>query len=152
MYPDLDTYHTKDLWKAVPGREGYWATAGRVDDFVKLASLTKFNAIEIEQIINRDPRIAACIVGGDAQQKPFVLVQLLDDSSRPNSTNLDDIWPSLAEANKHVFSEAQLWRDLVLFTTPDRPIKKTAKGTVDRRNTIQMYNREVEELYAAAGL
>jgi acyl-coenzyme A synthetase/AMP-(fatty) acid ligase len=53
-------YHTKDVWREHPTRQGAWMFAGRTDDFVKLECLTKFNATHIEGPILKDERVKAC--------------------------------------------------------------------------------------------
>ena len=153
MDPHCEVYHSKDLWRPVAGREGFWSTAGRVDDFVKLSTMTKFNAIEIEQILDRNPDIEKSLVAGDARMTPFAIVQLANASHLDLSREgqLDRIASALGEANRVITSEARLARDLILLTDQERPIKRTGKGTVDRRNTISMYQGQIDEMYEKAG-
>ncbi|TKA68253.1 hypothetical protein B0A55_09937 [Friedmanniomyces simplex] len=73
--PAIDVFHTRDLWRAAPGRGGFWMNAGRVDDFVKLSTMTKFNAIAIEQIVEANPIVAKCVIAGDSRKKAFILVE-----------------------------------------------------------------------------
>ncbi|KAK5115286.1 hypothetical protein LTR62_001486 [Meristemomyces frigidus] len=145
----MDVFRTRDLWRQVCGREGYWTNAGRVDDFIKLASMTKFNAITIEQIIEADPRVAKCIVAGDARARPFVLVQ--PKVSCGGVDALSEVLPAVEAANKSLLPEAHFKKDLVLITAPDKPILVTAKGTASRRATLDMYEQEISALYAKAG-
>lgn len=151
--PDLKVAHTKDLFRSVPGRKGFYSTAGRVDDFVKLSSMTKFNAINIEQILDTNSTIKGSIVAGDDKPRPFVLVEPSDSLRKSSSSEaemIDRIWDTFEEANKILYAEARLTKELTLITSPDKPIKRTAKGTADRRNTLSMYNDKIEHMYAQA--
>ncbi|KAF7192191.1 Non-canonical non-ribosomal peptide synthetase FUB8 [Pseudocercospora fuligena] len=142
----MQVFHTKDLWKPVPGRPEFYTGGGRVDDFVKLASLTKFNGVKIESIIDRDPQIESCIVAGEGRLRPFALIQLRENVE----PKLESIWPTIQEVNKSLYAEAELCKELIMFTNPEKPILRTAKGTVSRRKTIEMYESKIEEMYADA--
>ncbi|KXT14573.1 hypothetical protein AC579_9117 [Pseudocercospora musae] len=144
--PNMEVFHTKDLWKAVPGRPEFYTGGGRVDDFVKLASLTKFNGVKIETIIDRDPAIESCIVAGEGRTRPFALIQLREHVE----PKLENIWSTIQEVNRSLYAEAELCNELIMFTSPEKPIVRTAKGTVSRRKTIEMYKGEIEEMYAEA--
>ncbi|TKA73217.1 hypothetical protein B0A55_07778 [Friedmanniomyces simplex] len=153
--PAMEIYHTRDLWRAAPGRKGYWMNAGRVDDFVKLSSMTKFNAITIEQIVEADGTVAKCVVAGDSRKKPFILVEPAPQfgpyDSTPVQEIVDRVWPAVEAANEHLLPEARLTKELTVITQPGKPIILTAKGTVSRRATLEMYEQAIEAAYAAAG-
>lgn len=145
--PNLQVFHTKDLVRLVPGREkeGYWTPAGRVDDFVKLSSMTKFNGVNIEQIISRSPHVKTCLVAGDGREKAFAIVEPV----RYEEGVWEMIWPAVEEANRTLLEEARLRKEMVILTSPEKPMKRLGKGTVDRRNTLREYEAEVEALYAS---
>lgn len=148
--PRSATHGTKDLWAPVPGREGFYTNAGRVDDFIKLATMTKFNAVSFEQALDGHASVEKSLVAGDSRERPFAIIQpaISADEARDNSLNL--VWPAVEEANKIILPEARLTRELIIITAPDMPIRQTAKGTVDRRSTIKMYAEKVEEVYEKA--
>ena len=148
--PNDDVFHTKDLWQAVPGRAGLWQGVGRVDDFVKIANLIKFNAVQIERGLDKHTDvIQGSVVAGDGRTKPFVMIQPTQSLRALGQKGmLDRIEALFQEANKNIFHEAHLTRELVLITDESKPIRRTAKGTVDRRNTLAMYEHEIDALYA----
>ncbi|KAK0841357.1 hypothetical protein LTS02_016870 [Friedmanniomyces endolithicus] len=148
--PSTDTFHCRDLWRAVPGREEFWMNAGRVDDFVKLFNMTKFNAIALEQIVEGHKDVAKCLIAGDARERPFILVEPAAHIERGPDL-LSQMLPAIEKANEHLLPEAHLKRDLVLLTDPNRPIVMTGKGTVSRRTTLDLYEEKVEEMYGSAG-
>ncbi|KAK5119540.1 hypothetical protein LTR85_007368 [Meristemomyces frigidus] len=145
---ECQIWHTNDLWRKVPGREGFYAGAGRVDDFIKLSSMTKFNAIAIEQSIDGHPDVAKSLVAGDDQARPFIIVEPAPEILASCSTVdvLGRAWRACEAANEKILPEARLTKELTLIADPAMPIKRTAKGTVDRRSTIKMYEKRIENL------
>ncbi|KAK5687895.1 hypothetical protein LTR17_026673 [Elasticomyces elasticus] len=106
MNPDMDVYRTRDLWRAVEGRPGFFSNAGRVDDFVKLSTMTNFNAISIEQIIESNPVAAKCLIAGDSRVKPFIIVEPSPEIGMydyaPEAELMERVWPAIAAANEHL--------------------------------------------------
>lgn len=147
--PKLRVFHTRDLFRQHPTLPDYWKPSGRADDFVKLASMTKFNAITIESIIDRHPNVHASLVAGDARKTPFVIVEPTIEAREAGQDMRDLMWPALQETNKTINDEAQLRRDFLIITDPDMPMLKTAKGTLQRRDILLKYADKIEELYAS---
>jgi acyl-coenzyme A synthetase/AMP-(fatty) acid ligase len=147
VFPDLDVYHTKDVWREHPTKKGLWLMCGRTDDFVKLANLTKFNATHIEATLLTNPMVQAIVVGGEGRKTPFLLIELADEEMDENEA-LGALWPLIEERNKEVSWEIRLKREMVMFAKKGKPLKKVgAKGTTNRRATIEGYAKEIEELY-----
>lgn len=174
MDEKLDVYHTRDLFRAVRrkkgGREGgeggegdgeeeiYWQSAGRVDDFIKLSTLTKFHSGQIESILERwCEEVQTCLVGGEGKTRPWVIVELRkskkkDEQENRNGTTAsppppESFWLAVDKANEILYSEAKIQREFVVFTDEERPIQRTGKGSVDRKKTVGLYEREIEALY-----
>ncbi|KAH6664230.1 male sterility protein-domain-containing protein [Halenospora varia] len=61
---------------------------------------------------------------------------------------LESIWLSVAEANASVSQHAQIAKDMVFFTSSNKPFPRTPKGTVVRRQGTELYAKEIEEFYA----
>ena len=147
VFPDLDMYHTKDVWKAHPTKKNMWIMCGRTDDFVKLASLTKFNATYIESILLKNLVVKAVVMGGEGRKIPFLLVELADEGMSERDA-LGALWPVIEETNKEISWEIMLKREMVMFTQPGKPLKRVlGKGTTNRRATTEDYAEEIERLY-----
>lgn len=169
MDEKLEVYHTRDLFRAVRrkkvGREGggegeeeeiYWQSAGRVDDFIKLSTLTKFHSGQIESILERwCEEVQTCLVGGEGKIRPWVIVELRKskkENEKENGTTTsppppESFWLAVDKANEILYSEAKIQREFVVFTDEKRPIQRTGKGSVDRKKTVGLYEREIEALY-----
>lgn len=173
MDEKLDVYHTRDLFRAVrrkkgggegegekEGEEGetFWQSAGRVDDFIKLSTLTKFHSGQIESILERwCEEVQTCLVGGEGKIRPWVIVELRQTKKKEEMENgngmtkttppPESFWLAVDKANEILYSEAKIQREFVVFTDAERPIQRTGKGSVDRKKTVGLYEREIEALY-----
>jgi hypothetical protein len=144
VFPDLQEYRSRDLWKKHESKEGLWLYHGRADDFVKLGSLTKFWATHVESLLEREPCVRGVIMAGDEREKTFLLVQM-DESAVEADFQL--ILSKVVEINKDLAEEIRIDKDLVLFTNKEKPMKRTGKLTVKRRETLAEYKEEIEGLY-----
>lgn len=167
MDEKLDVYHTRDLFRAVRRKKGggegegekeeiYWQSAGRVDDFIKLSTLTKFHSGQIESILERwCEEVQTCLVGGEGKIRPWVIVELRQKKNEKENGNVmttttpppESFWLAVDKANEILYSEAKIQREFVVFTDEERPIQRTGKGSVDRKKTVGLYEREIEALY-----
>ena len=60
---------------------------------------------------------------------------------------IDRIWPAVEEGNAEYYEQARVPRDLIMFTTKDKPMRRAAKGTVQRAPTLESYKAQIEEMY-----
>lgn len=169
MDEKLDVYHTRDLFRAVRRKKGggeeegeeeiYWQSAGRVDDFIKLSTLTKFHSGQIESILETwCEDVQTCLVGGEGKIRPWVIVELRHKKKKENEKENgngmtasppppESFWLAVDKANEILYSEAKIQKEFVVFTDAERPIQRTGKGSVDRKKTVGLYEREIEALY-----
>lgn len=169
MDEKLEVYHTRDLFRAVRRKKGggeeegggekediYWQSAGRVDDFIKLSTLTKFHSGQIESILETwCEEVQTCLVGGEGKIRPWVIVELRKskkENEKENGNGMstsppESFWLAVDKANEILYSEAKIQREFVVFTDEERPIQRTGKGSVDRKKTVGLYEREIEALY-----
>jgi hypothetical protein len=146
VFPELQEFHTRDVWKKHPKKEGVWLFAGRTDDFVKLGTLTKFNASHVENAVLSDSKVAAEVVGGDGMPVPFLIVELVEDVDE--KTALDAISPLIDEINCKISRDIRLEKEMILFVGNEKPLVKMGiKQTVNRRDTVARFRDDTDELY-----
>lgn len=144
VFPDIEVFHTKDIWREHETKQGLWLYAGRADDFVKLSSMTKFNATHVEGLLLKDSRITGAIMGGDAKPKPFLLLELADNSAEET---VDSLWPTIEAANSELPPEIQLRKNMVLLTRDGKRMTHGFKGLPKRRETLENFAKEIEDMY-----
>lgn len=54
--------------------------------------------------------------------------------------------PIIEEANKHSGTHARIDKDMVILTDAARPLPRAAKGTVIRKQTLTLYENDIEML------
>ncbi len=156
-YPDLgDTYATNDLWSKHPSKADLWCCAGRTDDVIILSHGECLYPGAIELGLHEDPRIQSAVVGGASRKHPFVILELTGDkilrTENERQEAMDRIWPAVERVNKMASEYVSLKRELVIFSSPDKPVKRVAKITVVRKQVLIEYEKEVDAAYERAGL
>ncbi|KAJ7855599.1 hypothetical protein B0H14DRAFT_3645801 [Mycena olivaceomarginata] len=121
--PDVKGYSTKDL-------------VGRLDDVLTLANGEKAVPGPMEDIMDASPYIACAIMFGRERNQVGVLVEPTEQ-------------PVIEAANENAPAFSRIYKEMVLLTHPERPMVRTHKGTVTKKSTLTLYEREIEELYAA---
>ena len=156
VYPHLNRFPTNDLIVRHPTKPDLWAFAGRTDDLVTLSHGNSLPASHMENIIAKHPNVRAAIIGGHGRARPFLILDVVRDKSAANILRkygdvVDDVWTVVSEANKDCIDIVRLTRELTILAKPAKPFVWTAKGTVMRRATVELYQDEVSSLYRKRG-
>lgn len=155
LYPDLDRFHTKDLWTRHPTKEGLWAYAGRTDDLIILSHGESLQAANIEANITNHPDIRAVVVGGEGRLHPCLIIELAGSanlSQAEQSKVLDRLWPEISKANGLCSEYVKLRKELMVCASATKPLARTAKNTILRRESLALYQAEIDALYAHSRL
>ena len=152
-FPAYREYSTQDLFRRHPDprKSDYWLSCGRFDDVVVLLNGEKFNPIAMEKHIQGHPAISSALVSGRDRIQPALLIELRGSALvRSNSDKLEmieQLWPVIEQANKHGPAHGRLAKSFITFTTPEKPMIRTPKGSVNRNSTLELYADEIDALY-----
>ncbi|VDB85562.1 unnamed protein product [Peniophora sp. CBMAI 1063] len=142
---------TKDLLEQHPTRPELWKVFGRADDQIVLSTGEKTNPVPLEAIMRTDPNIAVAIMFGRGRFQNGVLLQPSTPLDPDNESELikyrNLVWSTIDKANEHAPAHSKIFKEMVLVTSPRKPVELTAKGTPRRQVTLTAYTREIEELY-----
>ncbi|KAL1615560.1 putative NRPS-like protein biosynthetic cluster [Diplodia seriata] len=149
-FPDEAEYHTKDLYARHPTNPHMWQHRARSDEVLVLSNGEKVVPIPMEGQLLQCPNISGVVVLGHGRFETAALIELAEKAHKENTPgeNLAAITAFIEKANAAAPSHARLSRDRVLFTSPDKPMVRTGKGTVIRKATLAAYAAEIEDLYA----
>lgn len=150
---DADAYPMRDLYTPHPTREGWWRSAGRVDDVVIFADAKKLNPVPYEAIIEEHPAVATALICGNGRTRPAVLVQPRQwpKNDETEKRLLEEICSSFKRANEAGPVHGRLIKELVVLTKEDKPMARAGgKDTVQRKRTIELYDKEIELAYQEA--
>ena len=150
-FPDMQEYSLKDVYSPHPTKAGLWLYRGRSDDVIVFSTGEKINPILMEGIIGIHPRVSSVLVVGQGRFQSALLVEPKTSLTKPEEKGelLEDIWPSIERANKDCPAHGRIMKDFVLFTSPDKPMSRAGKGTVQRMTTVALYKPELDDLYAS---
>ncbi|KAH8102928.1 hypothetical protein BXZ70DRAFT_927267 [Cristinia sonorae] len=152
--PDSDGYATSDLWEPHPTKQGLWRIVGRTDDVIVLGSGEKIVPIPQESFLGSLPFVNGAIMFGRGKNQAGVLIEPRPDfafhpmDERGVRQMKERIWPYIEGANALAPSFARIFRDLIIFTDPAKPMMRAPKGTVIRKMVLAHYEGEIEELYS----
>lgn len=148
-FPDLQEYPMKDLYSKHPEKDDIWLYRGRTDDVIVYSTGEKLNPLEMEGIIGAHPAVSAALITGLGRFQSALLVEATNPPATDSEKEdlIDTIWPSIEAANKASPGFGRIHRNMIAFTTSDRPMLRAGKGTVQRRLTTDIYADELNGLY-----
>ncbi|CAJ2509529.1 Uu.00g145550.m01.CDS01 [Anthostomella pinea] len=148
-FPELEEWPMKDLYSKHPTKEDVWLYRGRADDIIVFSTGEKLNPIEMENTIGENPAVSAALICGLGRFQSSLLVEAVKppQSEEEREDLLDRIWPSVQAANKQSPSHGRIHRNMITFTSADKPMLRAGKGTVQRKMTLDLYEAELGALY-----
>lgn len=151
-FPDLQEYHTNDLYSKHPTIPGLWRYSGRADDIITLSNGEKLNPITMEHLIESQQDVQAVLVTGQGRFRTALLVEARNPPATKTEKDklLERIWPLVQQANDDCPAHGRISRDLIVFTSAAKPFQRSGKGTVQRRLTIELYQNELDDVYRLA--
>jgi hypothetical protein len=54
--------------------------------------------------------------------------------------------PVVAKANTAVPAFSRVFKEMIIFASPHKPLPRVAKGSVSRKAALQTYKQEIDEL------
>lgn len=154
-FPNLDEYATSDLYELDPTdaeNPDAWVFRARNDDIICFSNAEKLNPVTMEAIISSHPAVQATLIGGSGEFQAALLVQPKVDvrTSQEKKQLLNDIWPTIMQANRDCPAHGRILKNYIMFTVPGKPLPIAAKGTVQRYAALRLYYEEFNSLYTTS--
>ncbi|KII90242.1 hypothetical protein PLICRDRAFT_40443 [Plicaturopsis crispa FD-325 SS-3] len=146
-------YATSDLFEKHPEHEGLYRIVGRLDDVIILASGEKTVPGPMEVIMRSSPLIKDAMMFGRERAQVGVLVEPHDDhkfdpkDEEALAAFRNAIWPIVEHANQDAPTFSRIFKEMIIVTTPGKPLPRTPKGTVQRKIALKEYESEITALY-----
>ncbi|KAH0385728.1 acetyl-CoA synthetase-like protein, partial [Aureobasidium melanogenum] len=148
-FPELDEYHTKDLYEEHPTKKGLWKYRGRNDDVIVLSNGEKFNPVMFEKDIEAHPAVKGALVVGQGRFQAGLILET--NTKTDPEAFLEQIWLAVERANEKMAAHGRVWKSKIAIANPQKPFQRTPKGSVMRRKTNELYKAEIEALYSNEG-
>ncbi|GAP82911.2 putative thioester reductase domain-containing protein [Rosellinia necatrix] len=153
-FPDITEWPMKDIYSKHPdpAKGDLWLYKGRTDDIIVFSTGEKLNPSDMEDIINGNPTINAALVSGHGRFQSSLLIEAVNAPANAEDEQrlLDAIWPSVQAANKECPSHGRIHRNMITFTSAAEPMLRAGKGTVQRRQTLDLYASQLNSLYESS--
>ncbi|KAF8213914.1 hypothetical protein K438DRAFT_2148714 [Mycena galopus ATCC 62051] len=151
----VEAYASSDLMEPHPTKPNYWKIFGRADDQIMHNTGEKTNPGPLENMLNQDPHVSACVMFGRGRFQAGVIVDPKPNHKFDPSDSLklaqfrNSIWPTIGKMNAFAPQHSRLFKEMILVTKPDKPFTYTAKMTARRQAIIVDYEDEIADLYDA---
>ncbi|KAJ6553164.1 hypothetical protein B0H19DRAFT_901881, partial [Mycena capillaripes] len=90
------------------------------------------------------------VIFGHERPQTGILVEpveglTIDVENEAQLTELrNKIWPAIEEANEIAPAFSRIFKEMILFSYPDKPLPRAGKGTVIPKAAITLYATEIE--------
>ncbi|KAK7041553.1 hypothetical protein VNI00_009140 [Paramarasmius palmivorus] len=139
-------YATKDVCERHPTKPHLYRLVGRVDDVLIHSSGEKTVPAPMESVMLGNQYVKSLVIFGHGRAQPGLLVEPSEYGyTIEEFRNL--IWPAVEAANAIAPAFSRIYKEMIITTSSDRPLPRTAKDTVIRKQALKMYEKEIDELY-----
>lgn len=147
----LARFSTGDLYSKHPSKPHHWKYRGRLDDIIILSNGEKINPISNEDLIGSHPLLSSAMYIGNGRPQLAAILELVDHQLETLDDNriIEAVWPLIEQANALSPSHGRLYRSHIIIADVSKKFLRTAKGTLKRLQTAQLFEPEIRDLYDA---
>ncbi|KAF2647901.1 acetyl-CoA synthetase-like protein [Lophiostoma macrostomum CBS 122681] len=140
IHTTINEYPTGDLWVPHPDDPNLWKIYGRADDMLAFQTGEKFHPVDAEQFLLKHAEIEDAMLLGTGMTKGALPLSLA------SGVGLGQILDLIEQMNGRCPSYARISSDRIILVDQKRPLIKTGKGTISRRATTDIYQKEIDAL------
>jgi long-subunit acyl-CoA synthetase (AMP-forming) len=126
---------------------------GRADDVLILANGEKIVPGPTEGTLLAHPAVQGAVMFGRERNQAGLLVEPAEHHAFDPAADekalvafRNEIWPAVEEANRMAPAFARIFKEMILVTSPSKPLPRAAKGTVNRKAAVVLYDEEIRAL------
>ena len=142
IFTDVQEKSLGDLFTRHPHDPKKWKHAGRSDDLLVFLDAMKFHPGFAERQITAHPGVAEAVIAGTRRPKASLIVRLNDGA------DIDDVKRLVEDVTKDYPFYARIDRGMIL--TVSEPFPKTAKGSIQKKATLDAYEKQLDALYESS--
>ncbi|KAF7923628.1 hypothetical protein BELL_0440g00040 [Botrytis elliptica] len=155
LFPTLQEFRTKDLYSPHPSKPDLWIYKMRSDDMIPLSNGQIANPSIMEHAVLDCTGIKEAVVLPvqkiGLENYITCIALLIEPASKVLSTEQKDdlikeLWPVVEKTNSYYRTNASVEKKRILFVDPQKPLARTAKGTISRKRVLEDYKEEVDKL------
>ncbi|KAM0145757.1 hypothetical protein ACHAPG_011474 [Botrytis cinerea] len=148
-FPHKEEHSLGDLFEPHPLKPGLWRFRARADDIISFTTAEKLNPSTMESTIQANPLVLSAVIGGQGQFQASLLLEPREypQNSTEEQAFLDQVWPSIVQANRNCPAHGRIMKGFVMLTDPAKPLPRASKDTVQRHAVFKLYETEWKSLY-----
>lgn len=132
VFPKLQEFSPKDLYKKHPTKPHHWRHIGRVDDILVFSNGEKMMPRITEDLLSAHPAIRSALVVGRGR---FNAAAILEPNEIPETqlgikSLLEGLWETVMEANKIAPTHGMLSKSHLMIVSPNKPFLRAGKGMI----------------------
>lgn len=140
IYADVSEISLGDLFTRHPTEAGLWKYYGRSDELLNIITGEKFHPGTAERRVAAHPGVAEAMWVGTRRPRCALIVRLEEGAT------VEGIWPTVEKVSRDSGVVASVRRDMILVV--DEPFLKTAKGSMQKKAMLDLYENKLNVLYA----
>lgn len=107
------------------------------------------NPGSFEDSVSGHPDRKGALLYGQGRVQSAILIEaklsLKTEAERKELSN--KLWPLIQQANSNSPAYGRVMQEMILFVSPEKPLPRPDKGTIQRRLAYEMYSVELSALY-----
>jgi nucleoside-diphosphate-sugar epimerase len=129
------------------------AILGRNDDLLVLSTGEKVLPNRLETVLSRQDGVKTAVVFGQNREEVGVLIEPEEPLHNADVVSFTErIWSVLQQENISLDRHARIAsKSMILIKLSDRILPRSDKGSIMRRETYDLFAKEIEEVYATSG-
>ncbi|KAJ7195361.1 putative aminoadipate reductase [Mycena pura] len=153
--PDVPGYATSDLFVPHPEKAHLWKHVGRIDDVIVHSIGEKTVPAPMENIVMSSAFVSGTVMFGRDRAQAGILIEpippLQIDTADPGQVTVlrNMFWSLVEEANAIAPAFSRIYKEMILFTSKDKPLPRAGKGSVMRKAALSLYASEIDAVYDA---
>ncbi|KAF2225529.1 male sterility protein-domain-containing protein [Elsinoe ampelina] len=140
-----------DLYQEHPTKPDLWRYKGRNDDVIVLSNGEKFGPVDLEKTVEAHGSIKGALVVGQGRFQAGLIVEPdaghAKEAQEDPGTFIETIWPAVEKGNGTVAAHGRVFKSKIAIAKADKPFVRVAKGSIMRRQTNGLYEKEIDALY-----
>ena len=88
------------------------------------------------------------VVGQGRFQAGLIVEPANAEDAKDAGAFIDKIWPTVQRGNGTVAAHGRIFKSKIAITKPDKPFARAPKGSIMRRQTNKLYEKEIDAIYA----
>lgn len=146
------SWRTNDLFVPHPSIPNAWKFVSRMDDRITLLNGEKVLPLTMEGRIRDHPLVREAVIFGIDREIPgLLLFKALGTADLGDQEYLDQVWPTIEDANGHAEAFSQITREMVIIIPEEIECPLTDKSSIKRGLVYKEFASIIDAHYLAAG-